>query len=397
MNFKLSFKAVAASVTQSEHYMHMYALVLGEATFGDSGGYRCELALGGDRPWVEHIVVVKEPKMLTNNALQHYELVQKEATTVTATELLLQKEVTSAEEESATERNPPIDESGTLLPPIHPLFTSPSTRWSPKIISTFTIYETSQAPQDSPKDSPTPIPPIFLNIPAEGSEYGEREDERKVEEYKDGSDYIEDANGTDEDEDNSEANEEYDEGILDELMPEPHSPITSKVATTSPPDKQDRQEQDNEKEEDWPALPPLITSSKTPFILVTPSSENIVEEEDVEERLSSDTTLGPSSTSSSSTVHVAPSSAQLPVSVDEPSSSHLPVDANLPVSVDGPDPSSGHLLSSVDEPSSAQLPVDANLPSSVDEPSLTTHQPLSVDGPEEEVRLLLDWPDVCLC
>merc|ERR1719458_818160 len=115
-------------------------LTIGEATFGDSGGYRCELALGGDRPWVEHIVVVEKPQILANEALQHYELLQKEATTVTASELL-EKEAT-------------LDESVTPLPPILPLFTSPSTRWSLEVISTSTIHETSEAP----KDNPTLIP-----------------------------------------------------------------------------------------------------------------------------------------------------------------------------------------------------------------------------------------------
>ena len=66
INSKLSLKAAsAAAVTQSEKSTYTRILQnAGEATSGDSGGYRCELALGGDRPRVEHMVVVKEPQIL---------------------------------------------------------------------------------------------------------------------------------------------------------------------------------------------------------------------------------------------------------------------------------------------------------------------------------------------
>ena len=127
-----------------------------------------------------------------------------------------------------------------------------------------------------------------------------------------------------------------------------------------------KQSQGNEEdEEEWPTLPLLIKSSQTPFILVTPSSQNKAEDE--EEKLTP--SLG--SFSSSSTVGVPPSSDYLPVLQ----------------SVDGPEELSGHLPSFEDGLS----PNTHQTLSEDGPPPANTHQPLFVDGPEEEVRPLLHW------
>ena len=294
INSKLSLKAAsaAAAVTQSEKSTYTRILQnAGEATSGDSGGYRCELALGGDRPRVEHMVVVKEPQ------IQQYELLEeKDATTTVAATELVQKELSS-------------DESGTVvttIPPIQSIFTSPSTHWSPRNISTFTIYETSQASKDSLEESPTPIPPIFLNIP-------EYEDESEYEENNDGSDYMGD---DDAGEDTENLEEDEAKEIQDELLSEPRSSLASfsvdsKIATTNL--KPEENDDDDEKEKDWPEIPPLTASSQAPFILVTISSENIKSEEQMPSSIPS---LSPPS--SSSAVHAVPTSDHFPLSVDEP-------------------------------------------------------------------------------
>ena len=74
----------------------------------DSGGYRCELALAGDRPWVEHLVVVtKLEESFKDQTLQPWEVLEKGATSLDLSEI-----------------KGTLKESAMPLPPILPLFTT---------------------------------------------------------------------------------------------------------------------------------------------------------------------------------------------------------------------------------------------------------------------------------
>ena len=226
----------------------------------DSGGYRCELALAGDRPWVEHLVVVtKMEESFKDQTLQPWEVLEKEATTLELSEI----------KETLKERAEP-------LPPILPVFTTMPTLWSSEATTTFSIFETSSVPK-VPLESQTPIPPIFLNIPGSDSEGNEYEDESESDIHEIGLvEYM------DEEEDKISENtrnvSDYEDGIKSFSESQSFFPISSSsdsdIATTNETDTFEGDADEDEKE--WPALPPLFTEEEEKY------KKDIVQVEEVQ-------------------------------------------------------------------------------------------------------------------